>query len=163
MSEPRIMSSSFPSLRGHRLPRAASAARAAIGLERWHELASQADDPGFADRVAADPAGRALLESVFGNSPFLGHCLLKEPAILGSFLAEGGESVCDELLADLAAAAPAVSDPAALMTLLRVARRRLALAVALADLAGQWPLAAVTRRLSRFAHLALAIAADHLL
>src|SRR5690348_17812734 len=102
MTEPRTMSSSFPSLRGHRLPRAASAARAAIGLERWHELASQADDAGFAERVAADPAGRVLLESIFGNSPFLGHCLLNEPAVLGSFLAEGGDSVCDELLAGLA-------------------------------------------------------------
>src|SRR5438045_3908585 len=145
------MSSSFPSLRAHRLPRAASAARAAIGLERWHELASQADDTGFAERVAADPAGRALLESVFGNSPFLAHCLLNEPAVLGSFLAEGGESVCDELLAGLAAAAPAVADSTALMALLRVARRRLALAVALADLTRQWPPAPVTPPLTESA------------
>jgi glutamate-ammonia-ligase adenylyltransferase len=166
MNEPRTMSSSFPPLRDHRLPPAASAARAAIGLERWRERVRQTADPmlaDFADRVVADPAGRALLDSVFGNSPFLSHCLVNEPAVLASFLADGGDSVCDELLADLAASAPAVTDPAVLMTLLRVARRRLALAVALADLAGLWPLAKITRRLSQFAEATLTVAADHLL
>ena len=166
MSEPRIMSSSFPSLRAHRLPPAASAARAAIGLERWRDQARQGGDSTlirFADRVAADPAGRALLESVFGNSPFLSHCLINEPALLSSFLAEGGDAVCDELVAGLAAAAPAAADPAALMRLLRVTRRRWALAVALADLIGLWPLDKITDRLSQLAEAALGIAADHLL
>src|SRR5262249_55463351 len=46
--------------------------------------------------------------------------------------------------------------------ILRVARRRVALTVALADLAGTWPLAEGVRQLSRFADVGLALAPAHL-
>jgi glutamate-ammonia-ligase adenylyltransferase len=160
------MSSSFPLLETHRLPRPASPARAAIGLERWRERTRQAGDPSlaeFGERLAADAAGQALLAALFGNSPFLAHCAINEPAILRSFLADGADAVCDELLARLASEAPAFDDTGRLMQLLRVARRRVALTVALADLAGHWPVETVTRQLSRFADAALSVAVDHLL
>ncbi|MFO1058766.1 MAG: bifunctional [glutamine synthetase] adenylyltransferase/[glutamine synthetase]-adenylyl-L-tyrosine phosphorylase [Dongiaceae bacterium] len=148
------------------MPRPASPARAAIGLERWRERTRQAGDPSlaeFGEQLAADPAGQALLAALFGNSPFLAHCAINEPAILRTFLADGGEPVCDELLARLASEAPAFDDTARLMQMLRVTRRRVALTVALADLCGQWPVETVTRQLSRFAEDALSVAVDHLL
>jgi glutamate-ammonia-ligase adenylyltransferase len=160
------MSSTFPLLETHRLPRPASPARAAIGLERWRERTRQAGDPSlaeFGEQLAADPVGQALLAALFGNSPFLAHCAINEPAILRFFLADGGDAVCDELLSRLASEAPAFDDTGRLMQLLRVARRRVALTVALADLSGQWPLETVTGQLSRFADAALSVAVDHLL
>ncbi len=148
------------------LPRAADLSRAALGLERWRDNARQSKDPslgGFATAIAEDASGRALLDAVFGNSPFLSHCLLAEPAILQTFLAQGAEAVFAELLEGLRQSAPGERDTGRLMQALRVARRRVALTVGLADLAGLWPLERVTSALSEFADVGVGIAAAHLL
>ncbi|HZT51104.1 MAG TPA: bifunctional [glutamine synthetase] adenylyltransferase/[glutamine synthetase]-adenylyl-L-tyrosine phosphorylase, partial [Stellaceae bacterium] len=55
------------------------------------------------------------------------------------------------------------ADRAALMTALRVARRRAALLIAIADISGLWPLEQVTRNLSVFAEAAIDTAVRHLL
>src|SRR3546814_5985082 len=55
-----------------RLPRPGDVARAAIGVERWLEAGDDVDFRSFARAVADDPAGRALLDALFGNSPYLG-------------------------------------------------------------------------------------------
>ncbi|MGH6913918.1 MAG: hypothetical protein ACREH3_09455, partial [Geminicoccales bacterium] len=63
------------------LPRPASPGAARLGLERWREAAASLEDESvgrFARKFASDPAGQRLLEAVFGNSPFLGRCLLAE-------------------------------------------------------------------------------------
>jgi glutamate-ammonia-ligase adenylyltransferase len=137
-----------------------------IGLDRWRERAEQQADPalaGFMKDVAGNPAGRALLEAIFGNSPFLSHCLLAEPAVLRSFLAQGADAVFAELLGGLGQGTAGERDTARLMQSLRTARRQVALAVALGDLTGAWPLERVTGALSEFADAALGIAAVHLL
>ena len=48
------MSSSFPLLETHPLPRPASPARAAIGLERWRERTRQAGAKLFSDGLAVE-------------------------------------------------------------------------------------------------------------
>src|SRR5262245_48967946 len=70
----------WPQLDPAKLPRAADPQAAVRGLERWRER--QTALPGVAATLAEDPGGRALLAAVFGNSPFLSHCLLEEFAIL---------------------------------------------------------------------------------
>ncbi|HZT51972.1 MAG TPA: hypothetical protein VFA22_08565, partial [Stellaceae bacterium] len=71
--------------RAHDLPRPADPAAEGVGFARWHEAAAEADDPAcaaFLRDLAADEAGHRLLASLFGNSPFLTQCCLKEPALL---------------------------------------------------------------------------------
>src|SRR5690606_8079037 len=148
------------------LPRPGHPERAAVGLERWRECARQTKDPqlaAFAAALVEATDGRALLEAVFGNSPFLTHCLLAEPDLLHSFVTQGGDAVFDDLLDRLRRETSAEGDPGRLMQALRLARRRVALLVALCDITGQWPLERVTAALSDFAEAALSAAVSHLL
>jgi [glutamine synthetase] adenylyltransferase / [glutamine synthetase]-adenylyl-L-tyrosine phosphorylase len=148
------------------LPRVADPARAALGLARWLDATRAEDDPELAafmrdlpDRPGAGP----LLHAVFGNSPFLTHCLLTEPAFLRDLLAAGPDDTFERLIATLGTEAEAESDIARLMRCLRIAKRRCALLVALADIAGAWPLERVTGALSHFAETAIRLAVRYLL
>ena len=147
------------------LPPPGDADRARLGFERWRDAAQEIEDPdlaAFMRALAVDETGRRLLASLFGNSPFLTQCSLNEPDLLRRLLQQGPEAtfadVEGRLNRDLAGA-----DRAAAMRALRLARRRVALLVALSDMAGWWPLERVTGALSRFADLALAAAIRHLL
>ncbi len=147
-----------------RLPRPAHADRCRSGLERWFEQAADdADLAGWAAAFAADAGGRALLEAVFGNSPFLTQCLLREQRFLRGLLDDGPDAGFEALLAGLRTDTAALTDSPPLMRALRIAKRRAALLIALADMTGLWDLLTVTRALSRLADTALSIATAHLL
>jgi glutamate-ammonia-ligase adenylyltransferase len=129
---------------------------------RAEMMLAQAKDTVLAE-VMADPAGNRLLESVFGNSPFLARSLMREPEY-GRLLAfSDPESLFSTLIADLHPKALIPLDEAAFMQTLRVARRRAALLIALADIAGLWPLGQSTGALSRFADAAVQGVVAHLL
>src|SRR6185369_6529630 len=85
--------------------------------------------------IAADAFARQLLESVAGNSPFLARLMLKESAWLGR-LFETGFVACVEGLIAEALRADGEENASAVMRRLRVAKRRAALAIALADCGG---------------------------
>ncbi|MBX6320660.1 MAG: bifunctional [glutamine synthetase] adenylyltransferase/[glutamine synthetase]-adenylyl-L-tyrosine phosphorylase [Rhodospirillaceae bacterium] len=148
-----------------RLPRPGDPQAAARGIERWLERAREAGPAAahFAEGLAGDPSGRALLAGVCGNSPFLTHCLVEEIGIAQSFLEQGPDPVLEELLAGLRRQGAAEAEHGRLMALLRRARRRAALVVALADIAGLWRLEDVTAALSRLAETALQLAVGFLL
>jgi glutamate-ammonia-ligase adenylyltransferase len=151
-----------------RLPRPAIADRARSGMERWHEqaadnAASWPDLAPWATALADDPAGRALLEAIFGNSPFLTQCLLREQPFLRHLLETGPDDAFTALLDNLRAETAAMTDITPLMRALRIAKRRSAVLIGLADICGLWDLATVTRALSHLADTALSIAASHLL
>ena len=93
---------------------------------------------------------RALLRGVGGSSPYLKGLLEKERDWIAPALARPPEDVLDDLFADL----DAVED-GNLADGLRLAKRRVALLAALADLAGVWQLEMVTTALTRFADLAV--------
>jgi [glutamine synthetase] adenylyltransferase / [glutamine synthetase]-adenylyl-L-tyrosine phosphorylase len=148
------------------LPRVTDTRRAALGLERWNDAARAAGDAElgrFAADLAGTMAGRALLEAVFGQSPFLGQLLIREPALLRSFITQAPDAVFDEVAGDLEASAGAETDPGRLMLALRRERNRVALLVALADLTGRWTLEQVTAALTRLADRAIGLAVRHLL
>ena len=137
--------------------------RAETGVERLRDAVSGNETlAAFADALIGLPAGRALLDSVFGNSPFLGRCLLREIGTLRLFLAQGPDAAFAATLAALDAAS-AANDEAAVMAALRRARQKIALITALADIAGLWRLDRVTGALSRFADRAAQIATAHML
>ncbi len=155
-----MISPSFP-LRV-RWPRPASPERAAIGLERWREVAREGEDADFAAALAGDADGRAMLDSIFGNSPFLTQSLLLDGGTLRPFLAQGPDAVFAEVLRE-AAGLSAEADSGRLMARLRRLRRRASLTIALADIAGAWTLERATGALSDFADAAIDAVACHLL
>ena len=157
---------SFPPSDPNRLPKPGHPARAAVGLERWRDAADEIDDPElarYARRLAAEPAGRALLEAVFGNSPYLSQCLMVDPSFVRSLLDDGP----DASLAAILAAITTLGVPGArtedVMSGLRRAKRRAALTIALADITGVWPLERVTGALTDLAEAALGAACRTLL
>ena len=117
------------------LPKPFDSARAARTLEAL-----------AADGVALDETSRALVEAVSGNSPFLARLILREPDVIGAAPDAAVEAAC--ALALSAADADVESEA---MSRLRRAKRRAALAIALADIAGIWSVDRVTRELTRFA------------
>ena len=99
---------------------------------------------------APEDTDRPVLESIFGNSPFLARLAIREHAILPRLLSDGADGILAEakILALSAANAPTQAEA---MTRLRIAKRRAALAIAAADIAGLWPLEDVTSALTQFA------------
>lgn len=125
-------------------------------LERFADLG-----PG-PEQLAESSGVRAMLTCVGGGSPYLADLALREPDVVESFIREGPEPVVAASLETVASCEPA-TPRADLARALRVAKRRLALAVALADIGGVWPLARITAALSALAEAALGAAVEHLL
>jgi glutamate-ammonia-ligase adenylyltransferase len=149
-----------------RWPRPADPAQADIELKRWHEAASEidaADARRFAERLPANAAGRTLLASVFGNSPYLTHIMLDDPAFAVDLLRRGPDEVITETFTTLRRNLGGEVDEATIMAGLRRGKRRAALVVALADIAGLWAVERVTETLSDCAETALELATRHLL
>ncbi len=121
------------------LPKPFDRARAGRTFERLAE-------EGYRPQGAA----RALLESAFGNSAFLCRLALREHRMLAPLFAEGPRALLHQAMANALAAAGAESE-AEIMAALRQAKRRAALTVALADIAGAWTLEEVTEALTEFA------------
>ena len=111
------------------------------------------------ERVARVKAGLAeqgfaseepLLDAVFGNSPFLGRLAQREIGALGEYFAAGPQTVVNAAVL-LAHAATHAGSEAQAMQELRTAKRRAALAIATADVAGTWDVEKVPAELTRFA------------
>ncbi|MDO8608747.1 MAG: bifunctional [glutamine synthetase] adenylyltransferase/[glutamine synthetase]-adenylyl-L-tyrosine phosphorylase [Phaeospirillum sp.] len=147
-------------------PCVADANRAAVGLSRWREAAAEADDADLAAFMQAlpdQPDVGPLLRGVFGNSPFLTHCLENEPAFLREMLDSGPDIAFERLIGDLRFRLGDETDLGSLMTALRVAKRRCSLLAAMADLGGAWTLEQVTGSLSLLAEVAIRLAVRFLL
>ncbi len=151
---------------GGGLPKPADARRLALGFEAWDEaLALAQGDPAsdLARQWSAAVAGKTLLASIFGNSPFLSSVAVKEWAFLTRLVEDGPDPLFAEIAAGVEKTEDLGEDAAAVMRRLRVAKRRVALVAAVAELAGVWPLEEQTAALSRFAEAALGAALRHLL
>ena len=148
------------------LPPAPDPSLARAGLERWRERLAAMSDPAltdFADRLEAHAGATRLLALLFAHSSFLGQCVLTAPADLRVILEEGPEAAVEAAMAGLVEDAIAQPDSARTMQALRTARRRVALAVATADIASFWSLEQVTAALSDLADGAIDATAGHLL
>ncbi len=152
-------------LSGLTLPEPADGAMAARGLADWAAAAAAAapDVRAFAEALIQAPEGRRLILAVCGNSPYLGNSLVRDQGFVAGLLGDGFEATQAGLLAGLRREYAAETDLDRLMSGLRLAKRRAALLIALADLAGAWSLEQVTGALSDLAECALELAAGHLL
>lgn len=139
---------------GKAFPGAGDARLRELAWERWRE-AGAGDPPA---------GGRGLLDAVFGHSPFLAGLAAAEPGTVRAFAEDGPDAalaLAGEALPGEEEAARAEPEEAARS--LRIARRRAALAVALADVAGSWPVGRVLDAWSGFACRLLRIGAVHVL
>lgn len=91
----------------------------------------------------------AIIAAAAGNSPYLGGLILKEPGLVSEFLA-GPQTHVERLTGDVLAVADAESVPLAQREM-RIAKRRVALAIALADICGVFTLQQCMEQLTRFA------------
>src|SRR5512144_544882 len=152
------MSNIMDDFAGCRPPPAADAVQARRGIERWRAAIAGLNDPSLwraADRLLSDEAAIRLLSGVFGNSPFLTLMAELEPAFVVNLLCDGLDPAWHLIMRDIADAkrrALEGGDPA---RALRAAKRRVALATGIADIAGLWTLEQVLEALSDFAESAL--------
>lgn len=98
------------------------------------------------------PDTEQLIAGTAGASPYLRGLLQTQAAWLQTVLDEAPEIICEKVMQDAAGDADIASA-------LRLAKKRTALVLALADLAGIWPLEKVTRALTNFADFAVQQAA----
>ena len=116
-------------------------------LPRAHERERGAETAELFPDLPADL--RELIAGTAGSSPYLKGLAEKEQAWLSPALAEAPEAAMAAVFDEVRAL-----EEGALAPELRQAKRRVALLTALADLAGVWPLEAVTGALTDFADLA---------
>ena len=147
------------------LPRPADSEMAARHRDRWLEVAQEGEPEllAFAQSMLQEADKARLLDAVFGNSPFLSHCLIQETAFLRRLFDLGPDDCFRQLLAELRQEQGQQTDTNALMKALRIAKRRTALMTGLADIAGIWDLDAVTGALTDLADCALSLASSHIL
>ena len=133
-------------------------------------------DPAAAERLlerfaACGPAQAALLRqagprgmlhALGGNSPFLADLAVRESAAIVRLVRNGPGVVVAAALREVVTAKLGL-DRASLAALLRRAKRRVALATAVADIGGGWTLEQVTGALSDLAEAALQASVRHLL
>ena len=149
------------------LPSAGNPEALELHLGQWRDAAARedaADLAAFAAGAADDPAAAALLRAVFGNSTYLSRSLIADLSFARLLLERGPDEAFAATLSGLKdGAAPGPPSRAEITKGLRVAKRRAALAIGMADIASAWPLEKVTGALSDLAGAALSAACRFLL
>lgn len=141
-------------------PAPANSHRAAVGLRKWTDAANalgQGADRDFALQFPASADGGAMLRCICGASPFLESCAIADQSFVRKLWESGPDRCVDAIVARLLSL-PLDSPEPEVARALRHGRRRIALAVGLADIAGVWSLRQVTGALSEFARAACSVA-----
>ncbi len=118
---------------------------------------------GAAEQAFAETEeGRAVLDCLGGNAPYLAELACHELGCLLATLRDGPEKTFAATL-DALHALPLTASRTRIAAALRQAKRRAALAIAVADLGHIWQLPQITGALSELAETALRVALRHLL
>ena len=141
------------------------------GLSNWRtavaELAtdtwSQKRLADLAGSIEREPVSKALLEAIFGNSFFLSQCVNSDPEFFCDLVCDGADDSANTLLRDIADKDKYSLNDKRLMEAMRVAKRRMALTIAVADLGNVWDLNKTTRKLSETADATLTTVTAHLI
>lgn len=138
----------------------------ASGWDRWHDAADRNSDENlrsFITKNSSEGALKPLLDGIFGNSPFLSHTLINDWEFSRQVFEDGPKSAFIGIIETVSDPLLVAQDQASIMKVLRIARRRCAFAIALADLTGKWPLAEIIEALSKFAETSISATVSHLL
>jgi glutamate-ammonia-ligase adenylyltransferase len=147
-------------------PQPADARRLAICVSAWEAALAEAADQGraaLALRWSTTPLGKRLLAGIFGNSPFLSGLAVAEWDFLTRLIEEGADPLFEEVVTSIETHADRGENQAALMHRLRIAKRRVALLAAVAELARSWSLEQQMTALSRFAEASVGATVRYLL
>ncbi len=113
---------------------------------------------GFMKAVVQDAQWHALMDGIFGNSPYLSGLILGRPETFKDFAEQGPDACVKKLIAGVSDIIPTGTtdvDISAIMVELRHAKADAALLIALADISGVWSVDQVTVALSNFADAAV--------
>ncbi|MFO1127383.1 MAG: bifunctional [glutamine synthetase] adenylyltransferase/[glutamine synthetase]-adenylyl-L-tyrosine phosphorylase [Rhodospirillales bacterium] len=152
-------------INAERAPDPADLAQARVGIERWLAALTGADGIQLAlgRAVAEDPAGRRILEGLFGNSSYLTLLAELDPTFVIDVFGDGPVAAHARIMTDIGRTAAEAAQKMSPGVALRLAKRRLAFVTAVADVCEDWTLSQVTGALSGFAGAALDAAAAYLL
>ncbi|WP_293552601.1 bifunctional [glutamine synthetase] adenylyltransferase/[glutamine synthetase]-adenylyl-L-tyrosine phosphorylase [Parvibaculum sp.] len=134
-------------------PKPYDAERALSEMQDLVAAAASIEDASLRKRAVAlleDADARRVVESIFGNSPFLTRILRLNPDWLPRLLDEPPEETLAALI-QRTYETSGLATQAELMRALRVAKSEAALLIALADVTGAWPLEKITEALTSFA------------
>lgn len=112
----------------------------------------------YAPQGGGDRFARLWLNRLKDASPYLTRLMMTEKEFLATVVQKGYDKAFSDLVKDAFRRLYGQNDPEPVGRELRLLKRRAALAVALADMAGKWPLEKVTRCLSVLAAACLKIA-----
>ncbi len=140
-------------------------ARANQYLEDLKLLANECNEPSGDQILAllADGRARPLLTGIFGNSPFLTRTIMKEAIWLPELFNGDLTLILDDILTALDEQAIGEAPHEQLMQVLRQAKRRTALLIALADVSDIWTDHHITEAITRFADMAVSTTIRRLL
>ncbi len=142
------------------LPEPYDREQAIVWRERWLAACDLLPEVReVSHELGRDATGSALLDAVFGNSPYLARCLVRHPGLVSLWATAGPQASVRSALNYL------VGDEAGhdLARRLRQARAMIAVATALGDISGLWDWREVTGALSDYAETACRVATSHLL
>ena len=132
-------------------------------LQESHAYHVGSSDGAFWDLLESRDEVRALVNCVLGGSPFLSQCAVSEPQFAAELFCTGPDASLANVLAEVESDGYHRSPRRTLMTSLRKAKRRAALAIAVADISTAWSLSEVTLSLSDFAEACVQVCVSHLL
>ncbi len=142
------------------LPEPYDREQAIVWRERWLAACDLLPEVReVSHELSRDATGTALLDAVFGNSPYLARCLVRHPGIVTLWATAGPEASVRTALEGLARN-EAGHD---LMRRLRQSRAMIAVAAGLGDISRLWHWREVTGVLSEYAETACSVATSHLL
>ncbi len=148
-------------------PAVADTGQAALGIEKWLDAAASEDSSEIRDgarELVGNSNGRRLLETIFGNSPYLTSSALKDLGFTLKLLDLGPDNALAAVMDELHdRRRRGFASDSEISRALRIAKRRAALSIAVADILKIWPLERITAALSDLAETALSLAVAHLL
>jgi len=148
------------------LPHPADLDALRVGMERMNEALAQAQNIDLRERfkqLLSHDKAHKLIDVILANSPYLTWCATTDPEFFCDLLIIGPDQASESTLNGLINKRKETLNEAEISAALRIAKRRMALTIAIADISHFWPLERVTETLSDLASSCLSVAASFLL
>lgn len=148
------------------LPCGANPEKYEVALLHWQEACERIDDTehrAIATNLIKDELAQKIFHAIFGNSPFLTHCIIKDIPFCVTLMSQGPDKTFQQLMNDLKAFWDIQPERDAMARQLRITKRKAALTIALADICRVWDIFQVTDALTTLAETSLDYACGTLL
>jgi glutamate-ammonia-ligase adenylyltransferase len=137
-----------------------------VGLEQLNDAANASPDRTIPHRIELllfHSKAHELITSVLANSPYLTWCATVDPGFFCILLESGPDHAASLAFNLLENKQKEILNEDEIAKILRVAKRRVSLTIAIADITNYWSLEKITGTLSDLASTCLSIAASYLL